>query len=525
MAFSFKARCPSDLDCETPPAPCPPPNGNAPPIDYLAKDFLSFRQALLDFSALRYPQVAGALRGGFWRHVPRGAERHRRQLSYTQDRIAAESTLLTATQRRSVQQHARLVDYEPAPPVSAGALVQFEVTTGTTSIRHGLAVIAPAPDGTLVTFETGLGLNDASPPPPASPLWNREGTTAITGYWFDDSQKCLPAGATQMYVAGHGYGFQPGQMLLIETQPESSADPPLRQIVRLLPTNPAQQVHDNLLPNPATGVGPPTPVTLIAWQAADALEVPRDLSKTTVIGNIANATQGRTVTAQFVIGPPPPGIANPIPAAIERSGPQPLLSPGVCGSPPIIYLHTLANAPLAWLPLPASDPSGLPVPEINLSQIQPTGSGPGPWTWARRLLLAGAFDPKFTIDPVSYRTLATNSDGSVQSDYDGDAGDTIRFGDGVFGANPDPGMQFIVTYRYGAGTVGNVAAEAISQLDAATAATGNFTAVANPLAATGGANAQTLQSVQRLAPRRFTRRSFAPCSPPTMPPPPTSCRG
>ena len=34
---------------------CPPPDGDAPPIDYLAKDFLSFRQALLDFSALRYP--------------------------------------------------------------------------------------------------------------------------------------------------------------------------------------------------------------------------------------------------------------------------------------------------------------------------------------------------------------------------------------------------------------------------------------------------------------------------------------
>ena len=55
-AFSFKALCPSDLDCEAPPAPCPPPAGDAPPIDYLAKDFLGFRQALLDFSALRYPQ-------------------------------------------------------------------------------------------------------------------------------------------------------------------------------------------------------------------------------------------------------------------------------------------------------------------------------------------------------------------------------------------------------------------------------------------------------------------------------------
>jgi hypothetical protein len=48
-SFSFKARCPSDLDC-APPAPfCPPENGDAPPIDYLAKDYASFRAALLDF--------------------------------------------------------------------------------------------------------------------------------------------------------------------------------------------------------------------------------------------------------------------------------------------------------------------------------------------------------------------------------------------------------------------------------------------------------------------------------------------
>ena len=36
-------------------------------------------------------------------------------LSYQQDRIAAEATLATATQRRSVIRHARLVDYEPRP--------------------------------------------------------------------------------------------------------------------------------------------------------------------------------------------------------------------------------------------------------------------------------------------------------------------------------------------------------------------------------------------------------------------------
>ena len=37
------------------------------------------------------------------------------ELSYYQDRVAAEATLPTATQRLSAVRHARLVDYEPAP--------------------------------------------------------------------------------------------------------------------------------------------------------------------------------------------------------------------------------------------------------------------------------------------------------------------------------------------------------------------------------------------------------------------------
>src|SRR5262249_39068578 len=37
--FSFKARCPSDLDCQPAAAACPIPPADTPPIDYLAKDF------------------------------------------------------------------------------------------------------------------------------------------------------------------------------------------------------------------------------------------------------------------------------------------------------------------------------------------------------------------------------------------------------------------------------------------------------------------------------------------------------
>jgi hypothetical protein len=530
VQFSFKAGCPSDLDCQMPAAVCPPPVGNPPPIDYLAKDFLSFRQALLDFSTLRYASWQERSEADFGVMFLEALSAIADELSYTQDRIATEATLLTATERRSVMRHARLVDYEPMPPVSAGTWLQFEVVEGTTSIQHRLAATAPGAGGTPIAFETGLGLRDTSTFPPASYLWNRYAAVPIAAYWFDDSEQCLTAGATHMHVAGHGYGFVPGQMLLIETQPANPADPVLRQIVHLVQLGdpngpPAVEICDELFTSPVTSAGPPymtcaaspppaaqgaNAVTRIAWVAADALTAARDLSRTTVIGNIANATQGRTVNETFqILAPPVPGTATPaivtIPVAVERTGPLPLLSPGVCGTPPAIRLYTLANAPLAWLPQPSLDPTGEPVPEIQMTQMQPATLTPS-WTWVRTLLNSSAFEQNFTIDPASYRAIGTNSNGSLQSEYDGDGGDTIRFGDGVFGANPDPGMEFNVTYRYGAGASGNVAADAVTQLDPSVAALGLFTAVTNPLAPLPpafGSDAQTVQSIKRLAPQQF----------------------
>jgi len=513
VPFSFKAGCPSDLDCRPQAPPCPPAPGNAPPIDYLSKDFLSFRQALLDFSTLRYPGWQERSEADFGIMFLESLSAIADELSYTQDRVAGEASLLTATQRRSVQRHARLVDYEPLPATAACTILQFDVDPSIEWIKHGLAVIAPGPDGTPLTFETGLGVWDDSPPAPASWLWNR--AAGIAAYWFDDSVECLPAGATQMYVAGRGYEFVAGQALLIETAAATSADPPLRQIVHLLQ---AIEMCDPLFPLTPSPGGPPfltcdisppqilepAAVTQISWQASDALLAARDLSRTILVGNITNATQGRTVSEQFVIGPAAPGIVDSIPGAIERTGPRPLQDPGVCGNAPVIRLYTLAHAPLTWLPNAAVDASGLPLPEILLSQPQSLSAGGGSieWLWHRRLLTAKQFEPAFTIDPAAYRAIAKNTDGSVQSEYDGDAGDTIRFGDGIFGANPEIGMQFMATYRYTAGAEGNVAAGAVAQLSAATIAEG-FQAVMNPFAAGGGADAQSLKSVQRLAPQAF----------------------
>jgi hypothetical protein len=395
--FSFKAGCPSTLDCQAPQPPCPPLQGDVPPIDYLTKDFLSFRQALLDFSALRYPEWQERSEADFGMMFLEALSALADDLSHTQDRIAAESALNTATQRRSVVRLARLVDYEPQPATSATVMLQFDVGPGILRLPDGLVATAIGPDGVTVPFETGISLAnrlldgsgnrlDAPPTSPTNPAWN---TGVIRPYWFDDSQRCLPVGATSMYVRGHGYGFLADQALLIETAGATSADPPIRQIVHLAATNFATELCDSLYPKkidldsplsppfftcpvspPATIA--PRAVTQIVWKSTDALLVNRDLTQTTLAGNLILATQGLTLKASptvpfvqqvsesFVIPSQPATVSN-LPPAIVRTGPN-----DTPATPSLQYLYTLSKTPVTWLQ--PADPDDTPAPEILLEQ-------------------------------------------------------------------------------------------------------------------------------------------------------------
>lgn len=122
--FSFKASCPSDLDC-APASTCYKEPPSEPEIDYLAKDYSSFRQLILDRLSLVMPD---------WkeRHVPDigialvelfayvGD-----YLSYYQDAVATEAYLDTARQRISVRRHATLVDYPMHEGCNARAWVHL----------------------------------------------------------------------------------------------------------------------------------------------------------------------------------------------------------------------------------------------------------------------------------------------------------------------------------------------------------------------------------------------------------------
>jgi hypothetical protein len=150
VSFNFNIEDqPSDLDCKQA-VVCPPKSYAVPEIDYLAKDYASFRQLILDRLAVIMPD---------WkeRHVPdigitlvellAYVGDH---LSYYQDGVATEAYLDTARQRISVHRHARLVDYHMHEGCNARAWVFIETNAPQWTLR---------PRG--ISFITGL--NDLLP--------------------------------------------------------------------------------------------------------------------------------------------------------------------------------------------------------------------------------------------------------------------------------------------------------------------------------------------------------------------------
>jgi hypothetical protein len=145
LDFSFKAACPTDLDCKTQPV-CPPEEPSEPEISYLAKDYASFRKLILDRLAVVMPEWTE-------RHVPDVGITLVElfayvgdYLSYYQDAMATEAYLDTARQRISVRRHARLVDYLMHEGCNARTWVHVHTSTDHT---------IPA---TLLSFLTNFGL-------------------------------------------------------------------------------------------------------------------------------------------------------------------------------------------------------------------------------------------------------------------------------------------------------------------------------------------------------------------------------
>ncbi|MEL6655218.1 MAG: baseplate J/gp47 family protein [Bacteroidota bacterium] len=498
--FTFKANCPSDLDCKLATRDCPPEDVVDYPVNYLARDFWSYRQALLDFASDRYPDWKDRLAPDGGMMLVEVMSALADEMAYTQDRINREAYLETATQRRSVKEHAALVDYHMHDGAGAQTWLQIMVRPGLSgALPAGLDVSTLNTNGLQLTFELGRGLAeyDSDLSPGATYFVDADRNELYPHCW-DEDDLCLKHGSTSVYLDGHHQNTQlpladdpaqehTGKWVLLATYPEPGV-PARRHLVWLTRVeNRNDPVFDR-------------PITYIEWEDNQALPFDMDMAVLRVHANIVPATAGRMHTSYFAVDAVPESIHADIRAdvTIERLGPE--------GNP--LYRYSLPQSqenPLVWL---GSDSQNLH-PEVRLTQINPADGQAligGLWTWRRSLVrdfASQSQDEDYTMENGTWKRVVGYQrigEEIVHKDYASDAGHTIRFGDGEFGAIPAGGTTFRVDYRLGGGRRTNIAANTLRTMEDPL---GIIESVTNPLAATYGLEPEPIYQVRQLAPEAF----------------------
>ncbi|GAC1529499.1 MAG: putative baseplate assembly protein [Vulcanimicrobiaceae bacterium] len=482
LPFTFDLGNARLTDCEsiTPPSRVDLPQ---PHVDYLAKDYATFRRLLLDRAALIVPD---------WieRHIPdinvtlvELLAYVGDRLSYYQDAVATEAYLGTARKRVSVRRHARLLDYrvhegcnartwlvvtadDDLPSLNARELVFTTAATITTPAqafepigRHEIAIYAAHAPMRLYAWGNGSCSLEL-------------GATAATlsDAWQSIDGEDEPSRALRHLEAGDYVLFESTHAIVDnEIVP---ADPTLRHVVRLTHV---RRALDSLYD---------VPVVEIAWALADRLPFdfafaapdphdpdapPIDLG--VAWGNVVAVDHGRTLVAAETLASVPPDPEMPYRPRLAEAG--------------LTYAEAPALSRTSASGFGRRSPRDARPQIVELVTIDPDGHQRR-WTAVDDLLASGEGDAHFVVE------------------VDENATTMLRFGDGISGRRPVAGSTVRVRYRVGNGPVGNVGPQTI----VAVAATGKTPlprgiGVRQPLAATGGTAGESVEDVRALAPSAF----------------------
>jgi len=486
-----------------------------PQIDYLAKDYASFRRLMLDHLSLLVPdwreQSTADLGHALVEVLAYAAD----YLSYYQDAVATEAYLGTARLRRSVRRHVRPLEYYLQEGCNARAWVQIQVHEKLflpihtqlltrldgregSVIRSDEAAYHQALDDKLPVFETMHHIY-LMPHHEKIPILPR------------DREQFLPKGSTAARLEYEwrekaSENLRPGDVLIFEElcDPQTGrGDPNHRHAARLLKIEPQQSDASSWID--------------VEWAAADAL--PFDLCiaenvaggpASVACGNIVLADHGRTIVEELPAVPPDeryrPCLRHP-----DLTFAAPFDSHEARRQPACQAMQYRPYEAFAWVqlrqyaaqfavrkthsPTPRSLPSvsnesvALPPLPANLDVMMVDYR----WTLRRDLLNSGPFDRDFKVEMEEDRRAY------------------LRFGFGGMGKLPDPGERFVATYRVGNGIRGNVGAETLVDVVAADAETereleGKIKGVRNLMPARGGCDREGIESARLRAPYAYRTR-------------------
>lgn len=488
VIFDFKQACPTGFDCEAGPC-CTPDPGVDFPVDYLARDFESYRRALLDFAAQRYPDWKEPIEADEAVMLMEIMAAFGDEFAYLQDRNDTETRFASASQRSSQFALARLVDYRPDPGRAANGEVTFIAIAGG-MVAADAVLWAAGPTDNLVPFSLDLDVW-------VHPFWN-----SLKLHNPNAEDKCLAKGQTSiLLVAGDpGLGGTPpdpsnpgfdlpvpvflaGRPAMLLSDPSDAA---FARHAWPVTITVAEQFVDPLI---LTG-GSPTPVLRLQWADSEATPFDLQVDGLTVALNVGHVTAGEPVTEYaragddhdiqtYHAGLPPlvKTMVRGLPRLIERDGPYDA-STGTERS--IVARHGLAATEASSLRFgvdgmpritveqlkdPGAFPMPLPTNPIDVFALFGADPGAPSWIYFDDLLDGDPDSASFTVEPGMWRTVETHKLplGDFQfRDYAVNAGWTVKFGFGDFGEPPADGSLLRIRYHTDPGLAANIASDTIA---------------------------------------------------------------
>jgi hypothetical protein len=485
IRFSFKAACPSPFDCQSG-QDCESAVPPSPRLDYLARDYESYRRLLLDRLRLLMPDYQETSPADFPIALTELLAYAGDQMAYAQDANATETYLGTALQRVSVKRHARLRDYWMHEGCNARTWVQVSVEAGGASdglmLKTGTGFFA----GRAADLEYAragqperMDLSRSRVFESMETLALRSAHNQFSFYTWSDTECTLCKGARSATLRRNpGSSLAPGMVLVFEevTDPlapagsEAPGRPEWRWPVRLTSVEETTDILTGEL------------LYAIEWAREDALPFSFVISRriddilveniTLACGNIVLADHGLT---------------------LEDHSLHPELHPPAAPLDGSVYRPVLEKSPLSHRQSLA-DPQDTPASRCTLqdpAQARPAltlHSNGEEWNPVGDLLGSDENAAEFVVET-----------GNRRESY-------LRFGTGEHGRAPSPGQSFRVRYRIGSGTAGNIGADSLSAtLDGLE----GILRVRNPLPARGGTDPESIEQVKQFAPVAFRTQNRA----------------